>query len=153
MKNKTLNQLILALLACFASLGLTTLSILLKNNDLVHLDLIMLLLSTITDVLCLISVYFAVKSAFTHKSDLSIWVAGISTFMFIILWTVFKNYVFKGVFDIVLAFDYLYLSLFTHFFNEIINSIVVYFGVTLFAATDVINQMMIFTLKVLTMMI
>jgi len=70
--------------------------------------------------------------------------------VFIILWTVFKQYVVEGSFNILFGLDYLYLSFFDNLNKLIIRSILTYFGFTLFSATDVINQMIIFTLKLLT---
>lgn len=148
MKNKTLNYLILVLLTCIASIGLTTLSILSKNNDRFYLNLIMILLSVILDFIGVLLFYGAIKSSFKLKTELTIWVAGGSALLYIILWSAFKHTVFEGVFDLMMSIDMLYLSFFNNVFKQIIQSVLTYFGTTLFSATDVINQMVIFTLKI-----
>lgn len=148
MKNKTLNHLIYALLAGFASIGFTALSLLLKNIDRYYLDLIFLLLSSLMDVAILFFIYTAIKSSFKKNSELSIWVAGISMIIFSILWLSFKLYVFEGIFNILEASYRLYLSILDRFNYDVLDVIVTYFGITLFAATDVINQMVIFTLTI-----
>jgi len=76
MKNKTFNDLILVLLACIASIGLTAFSILLKNYDRFYLNLILTLLSAVLDLASLLLFYSAIKSSFKIKTELAIWVAG-----------------------------------------------------------------------------
>jgi len=148
MKNKTLNHLIYALLAGFASIGFTALSLLLKNIDRYYLDLIFLLLSSLMDVAILFFIYTAIKSSFKKHTELSIWLAGISMIIFSILWLSFKLYVFEGIFNVLEASYRLYLSILDRFNYDVLDVIVTYFGITLFAATDVINQMVIFTLTI-----
>jgi len=148
MKNKTLNHLIYALLAGFASIGFTALSLLLKNIDRYYLDLIFLLLSSMMDVAILFFIYTAIKSSFKKHTELSIWVAGISMIIFSILWLSFKLFVFEGIFNVLEASYRLYLSILDRFNYDVLDVIVTYFGITLFAATDVINQMVIFTLTI-----
>jgi hypothetical protein len=148
MKNKTLNNLIFALLACFASIGLTALAILVKNIDRFYVDLIMVLIASFMDVCILLFVYNAIKSIFKKNTDLSIWVAGLSMLLVSILWLTFKIYVFEGIFDVVEALYRIYISIFYRLNYDVWDVIVNYFGVTLFTATDVINQMVIFTLTI-----
>jgi hypothetical protein len=148
MKNKPLNHLIFALLACFTSIGLTALSILLKNSERYYLNLIFLLLSSMMDLGILFFIYTAIKSIFKKHSELSIWVAGLSTILISILWLSFKLYVFEGIFDVLEASYRLYLSILDRINYDVFDVIVTYFGITLFAATDVINQMVIFTLTI-----
>jgi hypothetical protein len=149
MKNKTLNNLIFALLACFASIGLTALSILIKNIDRFYVDLILLFISSFMDICILIFIYNAIKSIFKKNTDLSIWIAGLSTILVSILWLTFKIYVFEGIFDVLEVIDRIYISIFSRMNYDVWEVIVTYFGITLFAATDVINQMVIFTLTIL----
>jgi len=148
MKNKALNHLIFALLAGFASIGFTALSLLLKNIDRYYLDLIFLLLSSLMDVAILFFIYTAIKSSFKKHSELAIWVAGLSMVVFSILWLTFKLYVFEGIFDVFEAIYRLYISILYRLNYDVWDVIVTYFGITLFAATDVINQMVIFTLTI-----
>jgi len=148
MKNKSLNYLIYALLAGFASIGFTALSILLKNIDRFYVDLILVLLSSMMDVGLLLFVYVVIKSLFNKDSEIAIWIAGLSTIVISILWLTFKIYVFEGIFDLLEAVYRLYLSIFYRLTYDIWDVITTYFGITLFAATDVINQMVIFTLTI-----
>jgi hypothetical protein len=148
MKNKTLNYLIFALLACFASIGLSTLSILLKNIDRYYVGLILVLLASFVDACILIFIYISVKSFFSKKSEFSVWIAGFSMLVISILWLTFKIYVFEGIFDVIEASYRLYLSILNRLNHEVWDVIVTYFGTTLFSATDVINQMVIFTLTI-----
>lgn len=149
MKNKALNHLIYALLAGFASIGFTAISILLKNIDRFYVDLILVLLSSMMDVGLLFFIYVAIKSLFNKDSEIAIWIAGLSTIVISILWLTFKIYVFEGIFDVLEAVYRLYLSIFYRLTYDVWDVITTYFGVTLFAATDVINQMVIFTLTII----
>jgi hypothetical protein len=148
MKNKTLNNLIFALLACFASIGLTALSILIRNIDRFYVDLIMVLIASFMDVCILFFIYVSIKSLFKRTTELSIWIAGLSTLLVSILWLTFKIYVFEGIFDVLEALYRIYISILYRLNYDVWDVIVTYFGITLFAATDVINQMVIFTLTI-----
>lgn len=147
MNHKGLNRLIATLIACLISLAIAAIAAIMIPKELIIWNLFFDVLKAIADMVILVVFYRAIKSYFPRKTSLALLSAGMICLIVMPFWVAFKLFVMTGTFNLGASYHTMYFLFFDNLLHKILNEITSYFSLTLFNAPDVVNQLLIFSLK------